>query len=797
MKQKDDRPSYNFTPITSATKVFAATHIPMEMKVRPQWCYCAGTDPASQDYRRPRNPLGGAWASTKDPRTWGTYDQAMWVLQNDPTAHSIGFVFTKDDPFIGIDVDEKHPDQLTAAAKQAHDELLNLCKGTYVEMSHSGTGYHAVFRGDKTGAPGKYQSHNDKHMLELFFHGCFLRMSGCQWQGYPNSVAQDDTFVRALIDRVQSASPSGAMENVEIHSSFTQAEWAEYGALFNQAHIIDLAQVRNDGEDQSRVDLQLAMDVCRICPNDGLVLSFIRSTPRGQRLKRGKPRWTDGYAARTIGHARLRLRDAPPLMSMEQFAILQANSRMAMEREQAALKVPTTHVPADYVAPPAPETAEALKGFDDIRWPAPFPGPMDNLYRIFLNNCQAYQPEMALAAALSAMAAAVSPRVVSPTGCSTALYMLIFAPTGSGKGEIMRLLDGALAPNASNSTQPAFPRVEVVHDIASREGLESMWETGRALLWRKDEIAEYIAVNERDPIRGNIKEMLLQDFGHAPDTARKPRARSVGRGVKPLPPVMDSPLSLLGTCVMNDVVDALAQANVAKGLANRMLFIPGREVRVQATASMRERWTYAGHLLPIPGMGRLSMRWGDGARELGAAAELRWLEQYSTQDSELFARVGELFIRVATVVAAQDPLNTMFQEQASGAPLWFVQPAHVQWAVQFCDCCFEVVARLSTNCVGTQDAKDAAMVEQAMRDMLAGKTKGMDNRASIAKYAARGLVTKKVLHNVCTNRKLAAKSYELAVKFLINGGRLQPVTLPASPDTGNKMLDCYVLAQEV
>ena len=55
----------------------------------------------------PINSHNGKNASTNDSKTWGSYDEAKeyYEKNKDIDIAGVGFVFTEDDPFCGIDLD--------------------------------------------------------------------------------------------------------------------------------------------------------------------------------------------------------------------------------------------------------------------------------------------------------------------------------------------------------------------------------------------------------------------------------------------------------------------------------------------------------------------------------------------------------------------------------------------------------------------------------------------------------------------------------------------------------------------
>lgn len=112
--------------------------------------------------------VGGIKASTIDPNTWCSFDVAKAYFDSG-YADGIGFVFTKNDPFIGIDWDHCVKDG--KVDQTVWEEVKSI--GSYAEYSPSGTGIHVICTGDykKT---GKCRG-NDR---EVYDHARFFTMTG-------------------------------------------------------------------------------------------------------------------------------------------------------------------------------------------------------------------------------------------------------------------------------------------------------------------------------------------------------------------------------------------------------------------------------------------------------------------------------------------------------------------------------------------------------------------------------------------------------------------------------------------
>ena len=107
----------------------------------------------------PYSPLTGERASSTDPATWASYQKAV-ALRKDRSFDGIGFVFTKDDPFCGVDLDgclNTETGEIEGWAQEIIEEL-----DSYTEISPSGTGVHVLVRAElpegrnRRKAPGRH-----------------------------------------------------------------------------------------------------------------------------------------------------------------------------------------------------------------------------------------------------------------------------------------------------------------------------------------------------------------------------------------------------------------------------------------------------------------------------------------------------------------------------------------------------------------------------------------------------------------------------------------------------------------
>jgi DNA-binding transcriptional ArsR family regulator len=116
----------------------------------------------------PIDPHTGRHASVKQPSTWGTLDEALARMTADGLP-GIGFVFTKADPYAGIDLDDVIGGEGIAFDAQA---ILDHFP-TYREFSPSGTGVHILLK-----CVRPLDDWNRQPGIEVYQHGRFFTMTG-------------------------------------------------------------------------------------------------------------------------------------------------------------------------------------------------------------------------------------------------------------------------------------------------------------------------------------------------------------------------------------------------------------------------------------------------------------------------------------------------------------------------------------------------------------------------------------------------------------------------------------------
>jgi primase-polymerase (primpol)-like protein len=122
----------------------------------------------------------------------------------------IGYVFSADDPFTGIDLDKC---RVTGKfASWASDIIKSL--DSYTELSPSGTGLHIIVRAQLTGP------HHRKEGVELYDRGRYFTMTGHHVAGTPTTIEARQSEVDALIARIW-PKEEGYRNGIQVdHASF-------------------------------------------------------------------------------------------------------------------------------------------------------------------------------------------------------------------------------------------------------------------------------------------------------------------------------------------------------------------------------------------------------------------------------------------------------------------------------------------------------------------------------------------------------------------------------------------------
>jgi hypothetical protein len=174
--------------------------IPSELRSTPRWICWRYELEAGTWRKKPKRTDGHGNASSTNPSTWSTFDQAADAYLMGEF-DGLGFIITGDDGIVGVDLDDHVLDGvLDGLAQGCVDSIAG-----YWEVSPSGSGVKGLIRGRLDRSRADHDSG-----VEMYSHGRYFAITG---HALRCDLEQDQTeqlarFVREQFDERVSAGPS-------------------------------------------------------------------------------------------------------------------------------------------------------------------------------------------------------------------------------------------------------------------------------------------------------------------------------------------------------------------------------------------------------------------------------------------------------------------------------------------------------------------------------------------------------------------------------------------------------------
>ncbi|MFA9478062.1 hypothetical protein ACERK3_07100 [Phycisphaerales bacterium AB-hyl4] len=120
--------------------------VPAPLRERRQWIVWRYGVRKGEITKLPTDFRSGQEIDATDPSNWSTFAEVVHALGGGSAFAGIGFVFTPDDPYCGIDLDDCLNDDgtLVDSAQQIVDTF-----NSYTEISPSGEGVKIIIEGTK------------------------------------------------------------------------------------------------------------------------------------------------------------------------------------------------------------------------------------------------------------------------------------------------------------------------------------------------------------------------------------------------------------------------------------------------------------------------------------------------------------------------------------------------------------------------------------------------------------------------------------------------------------------------
>ncbi|MDL0121789.1 hypothetical protein [Halobacterium salinarum] len=224
--------------------------LPDALREREQWVCWREEDRDGKPTKIPVTPGAGGFASSTESDTWSDVETALEYTETEH-ADGIGFVFTDDDPIVGVDLDDCRDPETGDIDDAARDIIDRL--DSYTEVSPSGTGYHVLLKGELP------DGRNRRGSVELYDMARFFTVTGDHVEQTPNRVARRQDALTAIHrEYVQdteraTASESEQRDGTDNESRATDTDDADVNVDLEDEELLEKARNASNGEKFERL----------------------------------------------------------------------------------------------------------------------------------------------------------------------------------------------------------------------------------------------------------------------------------------------------------------------------------------------------------------------------------------------------------------------------------------------------------------------------------------------------------------------------------------------------------------
>jgi len=212
----------------------AVSVLPEALREREQWVCWREEDRDGKPTKIPVTPGAGGFASSTESDTWSDFETALEYTETEH-ADGVGFVFTDDDPIVGVDLDDCRDPETGDVDDAARDIIDRL--DSYTEVSPSGTGYHVLIKGELP------EGRNRRGNIELYDTARFFTVTGDHVEGTPSRVARRQDALVAI-----------HREYVQDTGTEAKAESGHRGATNEESATIDANDIDVDLADEELLE---------------------------------------------------------------------------------------------------------------------------------------------------------------------------------------------------------------------------------------------------------------------------------------------------------------------------------------------------------------------------------------------------------------------------------------------------------------------------------------------------------------------------------------------------------------
>ena len=176
--------------------------IPVALTDRKQWvCWRGEPTKNGRLDKKPVDAKRNQLASTTDSSTWASFSQAESLYHQKRPYLGLGFVFSSDDPLLGIDLDNcRHTE--SGQIEDWAQQLIASCN-TYSEVSPSGSGVKLFMQGEMPG--NRHKAQYQTGAVEMYDCKRFFTVTGQHLTHTPKEITENPSAIKNVYEMVFAA----------------------------------------------------------------------------------------------------------------------------------------------------------------------------------------------------------------------------------------------------------------------------------------------------------------------------------------------------------------------------------------------------------------------------------------------------------------------------------------------------------------------------------------------------------------------------------------------------------------
>lgn len=388
-------------------------NVPEELRLYNQWVMWRYEDTEStKPTKVPYSARNGALASVSDSSTWATFEECVYAI-NTGWYNGIGFVITKEDPYAWIDLDDTEGDQ---ASLDRQIKVYNEFE-SYAEKSPSGKGLHIIVK-------GCIPSGRRRSKIEIYSSSRYMTVTGDVYRNAP--IQNYDELLNGLWSQmgegsIATAFYAGLAEAKESDEEiYKRAVSAANGDKFAELYA---GKWQGMYPSQSEADFALVDIIAFYTQNRAQIARMFKASGLGQRDKAKRNDYVS-YMLNKCFDRMLPPVDIDGLKSKLEEAILNKQEEQKIKCVNQVCQTPKLSECSSVYSVP--------------------PGLVGEIAQFIYAQAPRPVPEIALAGALGLMSGIVG-RSYNISGTGLNQYVLLLAPTGTGKEAIASGIDKLMA----------------------------------------------------------------------------------------------------------------------------------------------------------------------------------------------------------------------------------------------------------------------------------------------------------------------------------------------------------------